>query len=331
VPLPDVSIVTPLFNKGPWIGATIASVLAQSEASFEMLVVDNGSTDDGAAVVGGARDPRIRLLQYTERQGPGSARNFGVAKARGQWVLFLDADDLLDPDHLARLLARAKESDAPDVVVTGWREFVDGDASGTARAKEPYGLGKSLEALRSYSVAFAPWAINCALLHRRVFDRGVRWQEEFDRMPSEDVAFWFDALKASTCAFVPGHSAVYRTQTTNSRNVVGTRRGIEGWSAILARNVGLAGAASSRDPELQRLLAAAYARLAADAATAGMPAESRDYWRAADDALRRLWRDTRGARLADGVKFWLGARRAAAVGRLVGRLRSTAPQSRNGA
>lgn len=96
---PLMSIVIPLYNKADSIQRTLSSILIQSFDKYEIIVVDDGSSDSSAEVVRSNDDSRIRM--YSKRNGgPSSARNFGVNKANGEWILFLDADDQLLPNAL---------------------------------------------------------------------------------------------------------------------------------------------------------------------------------------------------------------------------------------
>lgn len=93
----------PLYNAAAFVAAAISSVQAQTFSDWELLVADDGSADESAAIVASlaAADPRIRLLISTENQGPGPARNRAIAMARGRFIAFLDADDLWHPTKLA--------------------------------------------------------------------------------------------------------------------------------------------------------------------------------------------------------------------------------------
>jgi len=102
--VPRVSVIIPTFNRAAAVKEAVASVLAQTCRDFELLVVDDGSTDGTPAALarfGG----EIRVLRSTRRQGVSAARNAGVAAAQGEWLAFLDSDDLWLPEKLERQMA----------------------------------------------------------------------------------------------------------------------------------------------------------------------------------------------------------------------------------
>ncbi len=119
-----VTVVIPLFNKASYISRALGSVVGQSYADFECLVVDDGSTDGGGAIVAGFRDPRIRLIPQANA-GVSAARNRGLAAAVHDRVAFLDADDEWAPGFLeAGLNAYAAVPDLAAVFTnfrTGYR------------------------------------------------------------------------------------------------------------------------------------------------------------------------------------------------------------------
>ncbi|AGA26783.1 glycosyltransferase family 2 protein [Singulisphaera acidiphila] len=96
-----VSVVIPLYNKASYIRRALDSIRAQTFGEYEVIVVDDGSTDEGPVIVESVNDPRIRLISQAN-SGPGSARNRGIQQAKGEYVAFLDADDEWLPEFLAR-------------------------------------------------------------------------------------------------------------------------------------------------------------------------------------------------------------------------------------
>ncbi|WP_298149933.1 glycosyltransferase family 2 protein [Flavobacterium sp.] len=101
-----VSIITPSYNSGKFIAQTIYSVQAQTHRHWELLITDDCSTDTTVTIIEAfaAADPRIRLFRLNENAGPGVARNHSIQKARGNYIAFLDADDLWRPEKLERQL-----------------------------------------------------------------------------------------------------------------------------------------------------------------------------------------------------------------------------------
>jgi len=101
--MPKVSVVIPLYNKGPHIARAIQSILNQTEQSSEIIVVDGQSTDEGPKVVKSFKDQRIFFFEQ-EGSGVSSARNEGICHSQSDFIAFLDADDEWMPDHLETLL-----------------------------------------------------------------------------------------------------------------------------------------------------------------------------------------------------------------------------------
>ena len=103
--MPDVTVVIPTHDRAGLLVETLRSVRGQRGVDIEVLVVDDGSTDDTDAAARSTGDPRVRVIRHKRPLGVSAARNHGIEEARGQWVAFLDDDDLWSPDKLATQLA----------------------------------------------------------------------------------------------------------------------------------------------------------------------------------------------------------------------------------
>jgi glycosyltransferase involved in cell wall biosynthesis len=105
---PQVSVVVPIYNKEQYLRRAVDSVLAQSFTDFELVLVDDGSTDGSLAVARSYTDPRIRVVCQANG-GEGAARNRGIDQARGPMLAFLDGDDAWDPSFLHEMVALARD------------------------------------------------------------------------------------------------------------------------------------------------------------------------------------------------------------------------------
>jgi glycosyltransferase involved in cell wall biosynthesis len=113
-----------MFNAERYVRSAVASVLDQTFRDLELVVVDDGSFDRSAELVRAVPDPRVRLLQNSDRLGVPLARNRALAEARGVYVAFMDSDDVSRPDRIARQVAFLEER--PDVGLVGsWAELID--------------------------------------------------------------------------------------------------------------------------------------------------------------------------------------------------------------
>lgn len=118
------SVVVPLYNKAANIKQTLESVLDQTYTDFEIVVVNDGSSDDSPEIVRSINDPRIRLINQTNA-GVSAARNKGIAEAQNDWIAFLDADDLWKPNKLEEVAKAINSSANITWLVTGM-EIVKG-------------------------------------------------------------------------------------------------------------------------------------------------------------------------------------------------------------
>lgn len=110
-----ISVIIPLYNKSAAVERSVQSVLTQSFSDFELIIVDDGSTDDSLDIVKRIQDDRIVIIEQ-ENGGPSKARNTGVHHAKGEWIVFLDADDELLPDALRHLYEVSIQYPRADII-----------------------------------------------------------------------------------------------------------------------------------------------------------------------------------------------------------------------
>jgi len=165
------SIVIPAYNAEATLAETLESVLAQAFRDFEVVVVDDGSTDATSAIVGGfvENDSRIHLISK-ENGGIGSAYNAGIASSKGEWIVMLSADDLLMPTHLAELAEKIEVSPEADLIsVNGYYLFDDGQRS-IVYEKEPWFGSDSCSLENLLDRCFFP--VGAAFSRQAYFDAG---------------------------------------------------------------------------------------------------------------------------------------------------------------
>lgn len=122
--MPEISVIIPVYNQEEYVGACMDSLLDQSFEDFEVLAVNDGSTDASASILEGyeQRDGRVQLIDQNN-SGVSVARNNGLSHAKGEWVCFIDPDDYVAPDYLDTLLKTTERN--PDIVMSTCVAFDD--------------------------------------------------------------------------------------------------------------------------------------------------------------------------------------------------------------
>lgn len=124
--MPKFSVVVPLYNKASCIVDTVQSVLAQQYTDFELIIVDDGSTDGGVQKLSGIKDHRMTIIRQ-ENKGVSVARNRGISAAKAEYVAFLDADDIWCPDYLMQIDLLTKKYTESDIFVTAYNVVMSPD------------------------------------------------------------------------------------------------------------------------------------------------------------------------------------------------------------
>ncbi len=124
--VPILSIIVPVYNAAPYLSETAASIAAQTRGDLEAIFVDDGSTDDSPKILDAlaANDARFRVV-HKANGGVSTARNAGIAAARGRYLAFVDSDDSIDPAFAERMVGAAEQSDA-DLALCGFVRFRKG-------------------------------------------------------------------------------------------------------------------------------------------------------------------------------------------------------------
>jgi glycosyltransferase involved in cell wall biosynthesis len=187
----EVSVIMPAYNVAAYVGPAIDSVLAQTEPDWELLVVDDGSTDGTAAIVEGyaARDRRVRPICQANG-GISAARNRALRESSGRFVALLDSDDLWEPRYLEAQLAILRGH--PDIdVVTGNGRFLGGRRSG--ELARPWPDARPHPTLRNMLEDETAVFI-MSIFRRRVYDTIGGFDESL--RTNEDYDFWLRAAAA---------------------------------------------------------------------------------------------------------------------------------------
>lgn len=181
---PAISVVIPAYNREQTIGYSLRSVLAQTYADFEVVVVDDGSRDETAKKVLEFNDSRIRLLRHDSSKGAQAARNTGIRAALGRWIAFLDSDDTWLPHKLAeQTAALASRGWNEGIVVHGGMARYYPRTNSTEPWDLPVVAGKSCHAtlLQKAGPMFQTLLVSKKALHAIGYlDEGVPSYQEWD-------------------------------------------------------------------------------------------------------------------------------------------------------
>lgn len=200
-----VSIITPSYNTARFIAETINCVLAQTYTNWEMIIVDDCSTDDTDAVVGSFSDPRIRYLKNEKNSGAAVSRNRALREAKGKWIAFLDSDDLWEPDKLEKQIA-FMERNQYHFSYTNYREIDDdGDSLGTLWTGP-----KKISKLLMYSFNY----MGCLTV---MYDRDYMGLVQIaDLKKRNDYAMWVKVVKKCPAYLLDEVLATYRVRSSGS-------------------------------------------------------------------------------------------------------------------
>lgn len=218
---PIVSVIVPAYNAQQYIADTIRSVLEQTLQTWELIIVNDGSTDKTAEIIAAFDDERIHLIEQAN-SGVSAARNVGLDRATGSYITFLDADDILPPRSLQ---VRAEYLQThPDVhIIDGVVEVKDKDLQKTLWSYLPYYAGRLLPRLLALDSRVF---FNVCYMFRREMLGGIRFNIKMTH--AEDLLFYMELSNANAAnyAFVDETVYWYRSGHVSAMaNLEGLERG----------------------------------------------------------------------------------------------------------
>ena len=210
---PLVSIVLPTMNGASFIGATIDSILNQTLQNFELIIIDDGSTDNTLEILGQYHDPRIQILTQ-ENQGVCRSTNRGFALARGKYLSRHDHDDLSLPNRFERQVRFLDEH--PEYAFTGsWAQIWSNGIQTERIHQHPSSPG-----LVAFSLLFnSPFVHTSCLMRKAVYELTGGYTTQIDRVPPEDYEFFSRISRSFTMTNLPECLVVYQ-EVQNSMSSV---------------------------------------------------------------------------------------------------------------
>jgi len=189
--IPTFSVVIPTYNRCNVILETVQAVLNQTFSSFEVVVVDNGSTDHTSDIIRSISDSRVRYLKLKGSGSPASPRNHGIVEARGEWIAFLDSDDYWFPEKLESVANVLEKEDCD--LISHFQEIRD-----TRTNKVIEVMGYSCDAAITYEAilrsenCFATSSI--AIRRQFITNRNLHFNESVKYFAVEDYDLWLRVL-----------------------------------------------------------------------------------------------------------------------------------------
>lgn len=218
--MPKYSIIVPLYNKGEFIVKTVQAILQQTYSNFELIIVNDGSSDNGPELLNSIEDSRLILIDK-ENGGVSSARNLGITKASGEWITFMDADDIMYPFALETYENVMQNHPNSDVIVAA-----------TDQSQKKYPSTNEIKIIEDYDYenaasyarhGFSLVNTDCICIRKTLLDQVGYFNEEYTH--GEDQDLWKRLSESSHFVKIDKAIALYVTDiVNNSSNVDESKR-----------------------------------------------------------------------------------------------------------
>jgi glycosyltransferase involved in cell wall biosynthesis len=213
---PFFSVVIPVYNKAPHIHRALSSVAGQTFADFEIIVVDDASTDGSLDEIRKFADPRIQVFQRTSPGAGGyAARNLGIARSRADWVAFLDADDEWHSGHLALAAEGIRAYPDAGIVSSGWAVSRGGEKHHDAYFTNNSHRGQHLYTAETFMTGPRPICMAVAVARKELLKAAGGFDEHWPH--GADTALWLRLLlvKNTQGLWLPVAGATYHMDAVN--------------------------------------------------------------------------------------------------------------------
>lgn len=219
---PLISVIVPAYNRADFILRPLNSVCNQSYNNFEIIVVDDGSTDNTASFIKNYKDKRIKYIKHTENRGVPSARNTGIKAARGEYITFLDSDDEIYPEKFEIQLNRLCDlSDSYGLIYCGYSLFINSTEEHVMDIV-PEEYGNICDALLKRCI----FAVHTPLIRKSCFEECGLFDESLPGC--EDWDMWIRLSQHYKFTFVPDILAKFyihgEQKSTNLKNKIQARK-----------------------------------------------------------------------------------------------------------
>jgi glycosyltransferase involved in cell wall biosynthesis len=203
-----VSVIIPTWNRANTIIRAVKSVLGQTYSDLEILICDDGSQDNTRELIEGLNDLRIRMISFDHTGKPSSAKNKGIAQAKGDWIAFLDSDDEWHPEKLTAQIEAMKKHNLR-ASSTNAQRIVEGDFN-----FEEFIYWKRKKITFNNLLAGNLIISSSAVFHRSLLSDVVGFPEHLTI--AEDYALWLRVATLTPFAYINGHLVKYYDQPSDS-------------------------------------------------------------------------------------------------------------------
>ncbi len=212
--MPYFSVIIPLYNKSEYIEKTIQSVIDQDFSDFEIIVIDDGSTDNGIAILKLFKDNRIKLYQQ-ENKGVSAARNKGISKANGKHIALLDADDVWYSNHLTELQRQINQFPDAGLYCNNYEIYLNKNTKRNAQFNFSYKTDCLIvkDFFRASIINSVAWT-SAVAFHKDKFNVVGGFDDRLDT--SEDLDLWIKLALRYDVSFNPSLTMSYRSYIHDS-------------------------------------------------------------------------------------------------------------------